>query len=367
MLKLLGLAGAASLLPSCGGTRRFPIGEWPSAAPEAAGLDAAALDAFTRELFALAENAPAHFAIVKNGQLVWDRHQNTEPSQPQPAASIVKSLIAGMAGVANRDGFLPTLDTPIVEVFPELAEAAHDFGLHERKRRYFTSSDNKVTIRMLLDHTGAFMDANHRPETGFYYSTVGLVVLLNLVAQSYGHYLIDDPWRNGGTGELLRNQLLLPIGVDPKWEYSILGHEAESRSELFGNFPMFHLTTGEMLKLGWLWLNDGQWKGRDLIPSDWHAQCRTVSEGIKSSTPWEDWVYGWGFWSNSEGALWYNAPRSAYMSAGDGGRRIIMFPEADAVAVFNPIPFPAELAALEFQPRVRQQEPVTRLATLLHS
>ena len=79
----------------------------------------------------------------------------------------------------------------------------------------------------------------------------------------------------------------------------------------------------DMLALGHLYLDDGRWKGQQLVPADW----------VEAATSQLVEVPGVGV---SYGYMWWRgemAGREVFMASGDGGQLIVVSPELDLVAV----------------------------------
>ena len=89
-----------------------------------------------------------------------------------------------------------------------------------------------------------------------------------------------------------------------------------------------------MAKIGLLYLNKGNWKGEQIIPSGWveeasrfHiASCPagTRREDVKIKPASSDWLQGYGY------QLWL-CRHNAFRADGAHGQFIIILPEKDAV------------------------------------
>ncbi len=308
---------------------------WPGAKTKASERIAATVAGFAANL---APEKPWYVAVLKGGRLIYEGHRDAPPETTRPIASIVKSMIASAYGIELAAGRAPGLDEKLVDHFPEIAEATGAAGPQLSKGAHFTEKDHDVTFRMLLNHTSGLLDADQPTGFRLHYATVPKVVTLNVLARAAGHYHPDDPMLNGGTGEYLRKIIAEPIASAWEWTTNKIAHQPESRWELFGNFPVVQLSPHDMLRFGYLWLNDGRWGNEQVIPADWHRSCRNVTPGLLALPRKRDQLYGRGFWCNSEGRLWPSMPRDAHMAAGFGGHRIIMLPDVDSVIVAAPLP-----------------------------
>jgi CubicO group peptidase (beta-lactamase class C family) len=82
-----------------------------------------------------------------------------------------------------------------------------------------------------------------------------------------------------------------------------------------------------MLKFGSLFLNDGMWEGRQLVPEAWAADAtskQVETKGLMNSA--EDFGYGYNWWRNDFGG---------FSAHGAGGQFIFVVPAAQLAAVFT--------------------------------
>jgi len=109
-------------------------------------------------------------------------------------------------------------------------------------------------------------------------------------------------------------------------------HPPKAKINLFGNYVHLLMNVRQDLaRLGLLWLANGQWKNRQIIPADWHAKSIRVAPIIKQCEPEKDWFYGFGFWTNEFGKLWPNLPRDSYMAAGFPSLKLWICPSLSLV------------------------------------
>jgi CubicO group peptidase (beta-lactamase class C family) len=112
-------------------------------------------------------------------------------------------------------------------------------------------------------------------------------------------------------------QLFGPLGIDAYfWKRTPLG-VVDTEGGLY-------LRTEDLAKIGLLYLNDGLWKGRRLLKSDWIKESMTpridAGEGFK---------YGYQWWLLPHG----EPSRLAWVARGMGGQRMIIVPEDHLIVV----------------------------------
>jgi CubicO group peptidase (beta-lactamase class C family) len=130
-------------------------------------------------------------------------------------------------------------------------------------------------------------------------------------AVSEGKLSIDDP-----VLQYLTPRLFEPLGIEsPRWDNSPQGIS-------IGGYGLF-IRTEDIAKFGQLYLQKGQWNGRQILPAEWVdlATSRQVSNG---SNPHSDWDQGYGF-------QFWRCRHDAYRGDGKDGQFCIVLPEQDAV------------------------------------
>jgi CubicO group peptidase (beta-lactamase class C family) len=79
-----------------------------------------------------------------------------------------------------------------------------------------------------------------------------------------------------------------------------------------------------MAKFGYLYLNDGQWNGKQLIPTNYIRETTTKQNNVG---PPVNLPYGYLWWVTQH----ENHP--AFLASGNGGRLIYIIPTLDLVVV----------------------------------
>ena len=91
-----------------------------------------------------------------------------------------------------------------------------------------------------------------------------------------------------------------------------------------------------MARLGWLWLNWGRWKDQQLVPKDWLREATRTAPNIKKYCPQDQWCYGYGFWTNSDGQFFPTLEHDVFLASGAGNQYIWVSPALDLVIVQSP-------------------------------
>jgi CubicO group peptidase (beta-lactamase class C family) len=303
----------------------LPGNDWQVSTPAEQGLDP---DLVT-ELYYTASKLETIYSLLvfKNGYLIAEDYFHIgSPEQQVNIHSVTKSYNSALVGIALDQGCLSSLDQKMMEFFPELADRVTD----PRKKQ--------ITIRQMLQMRAGYPWEESTAElfellySGFRASTLVDVPLVrdpgtdfeysNLTAHLLGIVVA----RACGTDlkSFAQEHLFSPLGVEPgfwqtDWEGNYLG------------FSDIDLSAYDMAKFGLMYLNNGEYKGTQIVPSDWvHDSLQIYSENawkIRVGRNWRDNGYGYQWWSVQADDHRYN------LAWGHGGQQIALLDEFDMVIV----------------------------------
>lgn len=300
-------AGAATI-----GTESHSL---PRRAPGSMGVRALAVQQFVDVLEKDPEIEPHSLMIVRGGAVVaeawWAPHT---ADRVHHLYSLSKTVTATAVGFAVAEGRLD-LDDHIVDLFPEFADQitgprsrairlrdalAMATG-HHRDMVLEAAADPGEPVRGFLLH-----EPESAPGTWFSYNQPASYALAAAVQRAAGQTLTD----------YLRPRLFAPLGIGP-----VAWHEHPAGRQV--GFSGLHMTTEAVAKLGLLYLREGRWHGRQVLPAGWAADVRRAR--FIPTSPCPDWRIGYGY------QVW----RSRYGYRGDGayGQFCLILPEFDAVVV----------------------------------
>ncbi|WP_095757673.1 serine hydrolase domain-containing protein [Streptomyces xinghaiensis] len=290
-----------------------------SSGPAAQGVDAAGVHAFLDALEAAPGIEPHSLMIVRHGQLVasgwWAPYT---PERPHLLYSLSKSFTGTAAALAEAEGLLD-FDAPVVSYFPEFEAGITDprsRALLVRHVASMASGHRRDTVEEAYQRDPAepvrgflLLPPDQDPGTVFAYNQPATYTLAAIVQRVSGQSL---------TG-YLRPRLLDPLGIgEVSWRRDRTGREL--------GFSGLHATTGAVARLGELYLRDGVWQGRRLLPEGWAARAarpRIPTAGAMGDADRQDWDrgYGYQFWMSRHG----------YRGDGAYGQFCLVLPEQDAV------------------------------------
>lgn len=225
--------------------------------------------------------------------------------------SLSKSFTSTAVGLAVAEGKL-SIDDPVLKFFPEDAPSEPSAFLKAmRVRDLLTMSTGNEKNATLIDSehwvkTFLAQPVPFKPGTHFLYNSPATHMLSAIVTKVTGQTVED----------YLKPRLFEPLGI----ERFAWGKSPQGNTE--GGWGL-EITTEDIAKFGQLYLQKGQWNGKQLVPAAWieQATSKQVSNG---SDPEKDWDQGYGF-------QFWRCRHGAFRGDGAHGQFCIVLPEQDAV------------------------------------
>lgn len=264
------------------------------------------------------------FAVFKEGKLFYEEYwDDTQTDTKSNSFSMAKSVVAMLLFKAIENGQIKSLDQPITDFLPEFEKdknaksctvgdlAAMTSGFDWEEDYYFPI--NPTAKAYLGDNIEEQMLQRHfsEPAGGYFEYLSGNTQLLAIVLQR-------------ATGSNLSKNL-----SDYFWKP--LGMEQDALWSLDGNAQMekayccINATAHDFGKLGQLFLQKGNWNGKQLLDTLSVEKMTTPNFGAFS--PDERAYYGYSFWIDDQ----YQP--SFYAMLGHLGQRIIVIPDKQIVIV----------------------------------
>ncbi len=314
----------------------FPGSTWQAVDPGDAGFNGQRLGTAVDWLDANNDQG-YRLMIIRDGYQVLDRCHGFDPKDKLSIASAAKSIYSNILGIAVQEGALPTADTPVVDVYPEMMDVPEGTG--PKEGRYAFPKDRDITYRQLISNTSGYMKPGEDPGKVFNYQTYGMNVLTHALAKRYGLYDVRDPEGSPGFKQLIEQKIGSFIGTHWGFDLANFQLHAEARLPIFGYYCQVHTDAADAARVGWLWCNYGRWQDTQVVPEVWMRASVDVNPDLRANCPEEQWLYGHGFWTNAAGKLWPNFPRDGFTASGAGGHYISVFPSLSLVIVQNPGPY----------------------------
>jgi len=345
----LGLVGTASAqigpLAEAPAAATFPTAGWETA-PLPADADARAIEALLAEAFEgprgpLGETRAV--AVIQDGKLVLERYADGYgPDMALVSWSVAKSFTQAWVGAAALQGLLDpdaAMGSPYWGPNHPLAELTwRDWLQMVDGQRYLEIEAKSVVesdaARKLFGpgkrdvaRFCAGLPVIHPPRTHWNYNSCGIVLTADALTRRVAPDAADPKERRERMGAWLRASLLDPLGM----QTAVVEFDPQG---LFYGSALVYASARDFAKFGYLYLNDGVWAGRRLLPEGWVAFAGAPGPAANTD------VYGAGWWLTPEQgrgrpyeSLIDGEPRDAFSAQGHEGQYIVVVPSKRLVVV----------------------------------
>ena len=273
--------------------------------------------------------------VQQGGELVVERYYVGGPDASANTASVTKSVLGALVGIAVAEGEL-TLDQRLDESLPAYADRMRGEVASITVRELLTMTagltpDSELDLTAWLgsdDWVGEILRQGVVGRKGeFAYSSQGSHLLGAVLTEAVGTSLLEYADR----------RLLGPLGIDltgaatpvvapenvPEYDGARFAWPTDPTG-LFNGFAFLKLRPQDLVRLGRLYLDEGRWQGRQLVPRRWVAASTRDHVG---ETGQEGLGYGYHWWTAEvEG-------HHAFGAIGAGGQLVQVVPDMQLVVV----------------------------------
>lgn len=246
------------------------------------------------------------------------------PDSLHDLRSVSKSITSLVLGIALKNDLQKAVDRPMIEYFPglQIEDPKKEITLHqvltmtaglgwnEMDVPYTSDLNDEIRLYDATDPVQYVFDRPlaNEPGSTWYYSGGTSQVLASLIHKLTGQS-VDD---------FAQEHLFAPLGID---HFEWLGPgtwEPENPAAMSG----LRLTAPDLAKIGSLFLNEGRWEGKQIVPEKWIELSGT--RFVEKTTKWsEDGLWGYGY------QWWVGNPKGKKVVAGvgNGNQRLFIVPE----------------------------------------
>jgi len=331
-----------------------PAGSWEHKAPAALGIDKAKLDeaiayagaheterakdfsdqqqTFGQPLGSLpTKRAATNGVVIYKGYVVAEFG---DTNFVDPTYSVAKSMLSTVAGIALRDGKIADLNQPVGQSVQDGGYASpHNAAITWKHHLQQESEWEGSMWGKNADFVGheAFGAGERKPRTlaapGQYYEYND--ARINRFALSLLR-VFDKP-----VPDVFQDEVMGPIGASNTWKWvpyhnsyvELHGKQVASVSGGTRWGGGMWINSWDMARFGYLWLRNGAWNGKQILPQDYVKAALTPSEHGPD--------YGYLWWLNTKGKNLPGLPATAYAALGAGSNDIVVSPEHDLVIVWR--------------------------------
>lgn len=250
-----------------------------------------------------------------------------------PTYSVAKSMLATVAGIAVRDGR--------IKVDERVAERVKDGGYDAPQNapitwKHHLQQESEWEGTLWGKHSNfigkaAFGKGERKPRAlqapgSFYeYNDTRInrfaLSLLNVFGQS--------------VPDVFQQQIMEPIGGSSSWKWlpyhnsyvELNGKQVPSVSGGTRWGGGMWIDSWDMARFGYLWLHQGAWNGKRILPASY------VKDALTPSAHGPDYGYLW--WLNTKGKNLPGLPANAFAALGAGSNTIVVSPDHDLVVVWR--------------------------------
>jgi len=211
------------------------------------------------------------FLVIKNDSIIYQYlADGTHIGDKQPSFSMAKSFIGTLVGIAVDKGLIKSTNELVIHYLPALEkndvrfkrltiqhvlDMRSGFDFKERSfnpfskitRMYYGANLEKMVYRLKM---------KREPNTVFEYQSINTQVLAMILEKATGKKV----------QHLLQEYLWKPLGAESDAIWSLDG------SDHIKAFCCMNAVALDYAKFGRLYLNDGNWQGKQLISKDWVSQ-----------------------------------------------------------------------------------------------
>ncbi len=272
--------------------------------------------------------------VYRGGKLAVEEYfYDYDRDRPHQLRSASKSIISALAGIAIDRGLVEGDTALVTGLLP------YERYAHPDPRKASLKLRDMLTMRSGLE-CNDWDPASPGNESRVYQSADWVKFVLDLPLSeapgTHGSYCSGNVFVTGRIVEratrmslpaFAQQNLFTPLGIrarDVRWNFTLDSSNATT-------FGQVYLRPRDMLKIGILFEQHGNWKGRRIISRDWVA---------RSTAHWShvgDQDYGYFWWHQ-----WVTIPTTAgthrvdmVVASGNGGQRIFLVPSLDLVVVMT--------------------------------
>lgn len=260
------------------------------------------------------------FLVLQNDTILYENYwRGMDENTRHISWSMAKSVISALLGIAQADGDMGSVDKTVDEYLPELKGSGYEgvkvkdvlqmsSGVKFNEDYADQSSDINRWFRAFAlgksqDAFAATLENEKEPGTYNHYVSINTHVLGMILVRTTGKTI----------SQYFKEKLWDPLGSehDAFW----LKDEKNMEMALGG----LNATLRDYAKVGKLFLHDGNWEGKQLVPSKWVKESvnmdaeHLLPQSDNSAHPNTGYGYQWWIPNGQEGEFWARGVFNQYI------------------------------------------------------
>ncbi len=318
----------------------FPGNNWDQKSASEFDFDIRQFESMENEISTGVFGEIHSVVVIKDGFLAYENYFNGwHRDSLQSLQSITKSIIATYAGIAIQNEYIDVVDVPILPFFEDSFNVVN-----------LTSNKTAISLRHLMTMQSEFewedgwnnpnntwneilgyrgdwykkildLPVTDSPGTSFQYQNGNPTLVTGLIQQASGQSII----------EFAQNYLFEPLSIT---NYNFW--QGNGGPENNGH-ALIYLRPVDLAKIGYLYLNKGRWKSKQIIP-EWYVEEATHPHIENAEeNPFYTYDYGYFWWINPRFKD-HNSSKDTekiFMARGAGGQNLIIWPEQNLICVIT--------------------------------
>lgn len=268
----------------------------------------------------LKENKTVAFLIIQNDSIQYENYwYNYDQASVVASFSMAKSVMSILIGCAIDDGLISSVEDRVTDFIPELKQNGFE----------------DVTIEHLLQMTSGlkFNEGYFNPfgeVATFYYGTnlrksIEKLKLKRAPGLEFEYVsgntqilglILERALKGPSISSYLQEKLWQPLGMEYDATWSI----DRKKEGLEKTFCCLNARARDFAKIGRLYLNKGNWNGRQIVSEEWVARSTQVDTADGSSAKYQ---YQW----------WLPTENGDFMAKGILGQYIYVNPNRNLILV----------------------------------
>jgi CubicO group peptidase (beta-lactamase class C family) len=259
------------------------------------------------------------FLLIRNDTIyVEDYVDNYEESSIVPSFSMAKSVISILIGIAIDEGYIASVHDSVTKYLPDMRDEGFEKVTIEHVLQMTSGLDyNESYVNPFGDAATSYYGRNltkmvnkskldAEPGERFRYVSGDTQILTNLLSAALGEKSVS---------EYLEEKLWKPLGMEYDASWSL-----DRKDGMEKGFCCLNARARDFAKIGRLYLNKGNWNGKQVVPKTWVEKSTQID-----TTNGSVWYYQYQWWQASD--------KGDYYAEGIPGQFVYVNPTKNIIAV----------------------------------